>query len=81
MTTQPSSSTVAAEADEQVVVRDEARRHEQRVARDDAAVVHLDAAQPVVVDDQLASTAPSTTPMARATSCVALVGGEGAGAG
>ena len=44
---------VAAEADEQAVVRDEAGRHEQRVAGHDAAVAHLHAAQLVVVDDQL----------------------------
>ena len=35
---------VAAEADEEVVVRDEARWHEQRGAGDGAAVVHLDTA-------------------------------------
>ena len=44
---------VAAQADEEVVVRDEAGRHEQRVPGDDAAVAHLHAAQLVVVDDQL----------------------------
>ena len=45
---------VSAEADEEGVVRDEAGRHEQRVAGDDAAVVHLHAAQVVaVVDDEL----------------------------
>ena len=45
---------VAAEADQEGVVRDEAGWHEQRVAGDDAAVAHLHAAQVVrVVDDQL----------------------------
>ena len=51
-TTQPSSSTCAAEADEQAVVRDEAWRHEHRVPGDDAAVVQLDAAEAVVLDDE-----------------------------
>src|SRR4051794_13497199 len=44
---------LAAQVDEEPAVRYEARRDEQRLAGHDAAVVHLDAAQLVVVDDQL----------------------------
>src|SRR3954454_11308638 len=44
---------LAAEVDEEAAVRYEARRDEQRLPWHDAAVVHLDAAQLVVVDDQL----------------------------
>ncbi len=40
---------VAAQAHEQCAVRDEAGRHEQRVAGHDRAIVHLDAAQVVGV--------------------------------
>ncbi len=41
---------LAAEVDEKVVVRDEARWHEQRIAGDDAPVSHLDSVQPIVLD-------------------------------
>ena len=52
--TQPSASTRQPRPTRRRAVRDEAGRHEQRVAGDDAAVVHLYAAQVVlVVDDQL----------------------------
>ena len=44
---------VAAEPEEEGVVRYEAGRHEQRVAGHDTAVGHLYAAEPVVVDDEL----------------------------
>ena len=44
---------VAAKADEQAVVGNEARRDEQCVPGQDTAVTHLHAAQLVVVDDQL----------------------------
>ena len=48
---QPSSSTIAAEPDEQVVVRHESRRHEERVARNHPTVGELDALQAIVVHD------------------------------
>jgi len=46
---QPSASTSQPQAHEQWAVRDEAGRHEQRVAGHDRAIVHLDAAQVVGV--------------------------------
>jgi hypothetical protein len=44
---------IATEVDDQSVVRDEAGRNEQGIARNDPAVVHPHATESVVVDDQL----------------------------
>ena len=41
---------VAAELDEQVIVRNKARRHEQRIELDDPLVVELDAEQLIILD-------------------------------
>ena len=41
---------IAAESGEQIAVRDESRRHEQRVAGDGTVAVELDAAEAVVLD-------------------------------
>ena len=52
VTTQPSLVEVAAETDQQVVVRDEPRWHEQRVAGDDPPSSICTPRQLVVVDDE-----------------------------
>ena len=67
VTGQPSLVEVATETGEQVAVGDEARRDEQRVAGD-SAVVQLDAAQAVVLDDDPLRVALDDADP-RATSC------------
>src|SRR3954470_22434297 len=70
---------VAAEADEQGAVRDESRRHEQRVNRKNAAVAHLHAPQLVrIVDDELVDGAFNDADTA-GQHLGSLVGGKGVG--
>src|SRR3954464_6634069 len=70
---------VAAEADEQGAVRDQAGRHEQRVNWKNAAVAHLHAPQPVrIVDDELVDGAFDDADTA-GQHLGSLVGGKGVG--
>ena len=74
--TQPFSSRSAPSVNQQSRCRDEARRDEHGASRGmTRPVVHLDTTQPVVLDEDRAH-GPSTMPMARATSSVALGLGE-----